>query len=402
MPVQLFILILALLAALGSPLAAQESPGPGPGDDKPYLGGTPRLEDAAKRLEHAVERYAEIQAKFGAQSTPEAATLNDAIQNLIGQARQALANGNTMMVMGMCDMLERRIGELNMLGGKTATERFRSGPGPYGFDSLRLQQDQKIGAEWEIQRVAERLAWVSQRLELSKNPQAAALIEKIRTLIESARRESEAGRFQNVRPMLAQAESLLPELQRLIQENVSSDKGNLSGTGHDPFKDRQPGEQAALAQAWELYRRVYNGAVRLSERPVEASDAKAAALRTRVFDLLEKAKEALATSKAEAAKEYGLKAEGQLTEWHRILSATGNRLSSGAWDRVKAKLERATQIVTASGNEKAAKILEKARDHFERAERSHAEGQAARAEVEMDLALKLAAKAVDIGRSGSR
>lgn len=401
MPVYLFVAILSVLAALGSPLAAQESPGPGSGD-KPYEGGMPKPEDAANRLNHAVERYAEIQAKFGAQTAPEAATLNDAIQSLIAQARQALANGNTMMVMGMCDVLERRIGELNMIGGKSATERFRSGSGSFGIDSARLRQDQKIGADWEIQRVAERLAWVSQRLELSKNPQAAALSEKIRALIESSRRESEAGRFQNVRPLLGQAESLLSELQRLILDNANSDKGNLPGLGHDPFKDRQPAEQAALAQAWELYRRVHNGAVRLSERPVEASDAKAAALRARVFDLLEKAKEALATSKAEVAKEYGLKAEGQLAEWHRILSATGNRLSSGAWERVKAKLERAAQIVSASGNEKAAKILEKARDHFERAERSHSEGQAARAEVEMDLALKLAAKAVDIGRSGSR
>jgi hypothetical protein len=59
-------------------------------------------------------------------------------------------------------------------------------------------------------------------------------------------------------------------------------------------------------------------------------------------------------------------------------------------------------VVGSSGNEKAARILEKAREHFERADRGRAEGRAGVAAVEMDLSLKLAAKAVDIARSGSR
>ena len=73
----------------------------------------------------------------------------------------------------------------------------------------------------------------------------------------------------------------------------------------------------------------------------------------------------------------------------RSISGTGGR-------------RRIDSHTTASKNGKASRILEKGKEHFERARRSHSEGQASRAEVEMDLALKLAAKAVDIARSGPR
>jgi hypothetical protein len=160
-------------------------------------------------------------------------------------------------------------------------------------------------------------------------------------------------------------------------------------------------QQAPLSQAEAIYQRVYNAAQRLGERPVDGEDAKTTALRTRVFDLLEKAKDALATGQPEAAKGYCLKAEGLLTEWHRSL-ASDDKLSPAARDRVKAKLDLAGDIVASAGDEKASRILEKARDHFDRAERSRIDGRAGLAAVEMDLALKLAAKAVDIARARSR
>jgi hypothetical protein len=399
MPFRPILAILALLAAAMPSLAARQDLGRGM-EDKPF--GPPTMENASERLNRAVGRFNEIQEKFGLRSLPEAMPSIEAVQVLIAQARQALAAGNPAVVVNLCDLIERRIVELNLIGNRKAMEHNKSGPGGSGGDTARIWEDLQIGAQFDIGRVAERLDYYSQRLQAGKNPQAADLIKKIADLVEAARKEMAAGRPANVRPILAQAESLLPELQRLIQENLSSEKQNLSGPGRDPFKDQQPGAQAALGQAWEIYRRVYNSAVRLGERPSGPEDAKSAALRARVSDLLEKAKEALATGQAEAAKEYCLKAEGQLAEWHRSLSAAGNRLSPATWERLKAKLERAGEIVSASGNDKAAKILEKGREHFERAQRSHADGQSARAEVEMDLALKLAAKAVDIARSGSR
>jgi len=77
-------------------------------------------------------------------------------------------------------------------------------------------------------------------------------------------------------------------------------------------------------------------------------------------------------------------------------------LTPAAWQRLKAKLDRAAEIVASSGNDKASKILEKGQEHFERAQRNQTDGQSARAEVEMDIALQLAAKAVDIARAGGR
>ena len=158
----------------------------------------------------------------------------------------------------------------------------------------------------------------------------------------------------------------------------------------------------ALGQASEIYRRVQERATRMNEQTKASDDPKAAVACARIQELLDKAKESLSAGQAEAAKEYGLKAEGMLAELHRSVSAGDARLSPAAWQRLKAKLDRAAEIVSASGNDKAAKILEKGQEHLERAQRSHAEGQAQRAEVEMDLALKLAAKAVDIARAGSR
>ena len=406
MPASHILITLALLATTGYANAARQ--GMPAGGDQPYSGlegpGGLTPENISERLQRAVEHLSQLQSKFGPASAPEAAASFDGAQNLIAQVRQALAAGNTMLAASLCDQLEKRISEFNYIGQHQAMERVKSGQGPGGpgFDTSRLRQDQQIGADFDIQRTAERLAYFSQRLETGKNPQAADLLEKIRNLIDAARKENAAGRPLNVRPLLAQAESLLPELQRLIQDNVNSDKQNLSGTGPGSFKVQQPVAQPALGQAWEHYRRVFNNAARLGERPAGPEDARSAALRARVNDLLEKAKDALEKAQAEAAKEYCIKAESQLAEWHRSMATADNKLSPASWDRLKTKMERAGDIVAAAGNEKASRILEKGREHFERAERSHSEGQAARAEVEMDLALKLAAKAVDIARSGRR
>jgi hypothetical protein len=392
--------IFLLSLAVGAARAERQDGGPGPG---PYSGypreypSGPRMEDVTERLNRDVRHLQETESKYGMQTMPEAAAALQSVQTLIAQARQSLEAGNLVLAVGQCAILENRITELDMLGRRKSMDRLRSGEGG-GTDSSRLHQDQQIAAEFGIQRRADRLAYLSRRLESGKNPQASALIDKVRGLLEAARRESAAGRSRNVLLLLYQADPLLNELQSLEQALSEADSHGASGPNREPMKNQ---EQASLSQAEANYQRVYNAAQRLGERPVDGEDPKAAALRTRVFDLLEKAKDALATGQPEAAKGYCLKAEGLLTEWHRSLSSE-DKTSPAARDRVKAKLDLAGDIVAASRDEKAVRILEKARDHFERAERSRADGRAGLAAVEMDLALKLAAKAVDIARSRSR
>jgi hypothetical protein len=396
MRIRTFLLTCSL--ALGAArAAARQDGGPGPiplfGSGGPESGS--RLQDVTERLDRDVQRLQDLQAKYGLQTLPEAAGPLQAVQALIDQARQSLAAGNVPLAASQCAMLENRITELGMLGSRQSMDRFRSGGG--GIDTGRQRQDQQNAAEFGIQRVAEQLANLTQRLESGKTPQAAALIDKVRALLDAARREAAAGRTLNVFPLLTQADLLLNELQRLQQTASETDPRGSGAPTRDPVKD----QQTALTQAEAYYLRVYNAAVRLGERPVAGEDPRIASLRTRVFDLLEKAKDALAIGQAEAAKGYSLKAEGLLTEWHRSLAAD-DKTSPAARDRVKAKLDLAGDIVARSGNEKAARILEKAREHFDRAERSGADGRAGLAAVEMDLSLKLAAKAVDIARSGSR
>jgi hypothetical protein len=389
------LLTICLLAA-GAAMAGRQEGGLPP---YPYYGPGPesglRIQDVTERLDRDVQRL-DFQVAYGVQNIPEAAAPLQAAQNLIAQARQSLAAGNVPLAINQCVMLENRITELGMLAGRKSMERFRSGGG-WGYDTSRQRMDQQTAVNFGIQRSAGRLDYLSSRLESGKNPQAPALIEKARGLLDAARRESAAGRIQNAWQLLSQADPVLNELQRLQQALSGTDTRGTTGPSRDPVKDQQ---QASLIQAQANYQRVYGAAQRLGERPANG-DQKIPALRARVFDLLEKAKEALATGQPEAAKGYCLKAEGVLTEWHRSLAA-GDKLSPGARDRVKAKLDLAADVVGSSGNEKAARILEKAREHFERADRGRAEGRAGVAAVEMDLSLKLAAKAVDIARSGSR
>lgn len=393
-------LLLLSSLTLGGAFASRQDGGPGPSPTF-NLPGEPisglRAEDVTDRLNRDQQHFQETVSKYALQTMPEAAPNLDLVQSLLAQARQSLNAGNLPLAMSQCVMLENRITELDMLGSRKSMDRLRIGEGS-GVDSSRLRQDQQISAEFGIQRRADRLAYLSQRLESGKNPQAATLIDKVRDLLDQARRESAAGRPQNVLPLLYQADPLLNELQRLEQALSETDTHGASGPSRDPVKNQQ---QSSLTQAEANYQRVYNAAQRLGERPVDGEDPKTTALRTRVFDLLEKAKEALTTGQPEAAKGYCLKAESMLTEWHRSL-ASEDKVSPAARDRVKAKLDLAGDIVSASGDEKAVRILEKARDHFERAERSRVDGRAGLAAVEMDLALKLAAKAVDIARARSR
>jgi hypothetical protein len=118
--------------------------------------------------------------------------------------------------------------------------------------------------------------------------------------------------------------------------------------------------------------------------------------------LLEQARAALANAVPSGGSDA---AEALLRHAEKILSesgAAGGRLSSAAFDRMQGKLDRASTLVKDSGSGKAARILEKALEHFAKAERVRGEGQKPRAEAELDITLKLAAKAVDIARAARR
>ena len=289
------------------------------------------------------------------------------------------------------------------MGGEPGSELMDgSGRMPGQRDPQRPMEDMKHGAEIDIQRDEAKLAYFSQLLSVSKNPRAAETLDKVRTLLDKARMEISANRPGAARIPLSQVEPLFSELQRLVQEARSAETQQAQDAARDAYKDQQSGSHSGVSQATEILRRVQERATRAKEQASSADNPKAAAANARIQELLDKSKEALGSGQTEAAKGYALKAEGLLAELLRSAKAGDARLSPASWQRLQAKLDRAAEIVTASRSDKAARILEKGKEHFDRAQRSHAEGQASRAEVEMDLALKLAAKAVDIARSGPR
>ncbi|MDB5049372.1 MAG: hypothetical protein JWO30_2443 [Fibrobacteres bacterium] len=368
-------------------------------DDHGPSGGTLSAETSKQRLDQVTENFSRLQSMPAMQNSPEAASQFWNIQDLITKARESLAAGNNQAVMTFCQQIDLRIGEIyTKEKPRIRSDVGSSGPGS-GGDSSRIREDLKTRAESDIERVG----LLSQRLGAGKNPCASEVLGKSLLLLENAKQGIASDRLAASREFLTQAEALMPELQRLVQESANSEKQGSSAPSHGSCNDQQPSAQASLAQASETYHRLLERYTRLTEQSTGSEDPKSASMKTRVQELLDKAKEALATGQPEAAKEYCLKAEGLLPDLRRTVSATGgDRLTPAAWQRLKAKLDRATEIVSSSGNDKAARILEKGQEHFERAERNHADGQAARAEVEMDIALKLAAKAVDIARAGGR
>ncbi|MEO7777468.1 MAG: hypothetical protein ABIY63_08050 [Fibrobacteria bacterium] len=300
-------------------------------------------------------------------------------------------------------------------GSPTGQDPYGQGQEPYGQplppkewppphnDYPMSPADSARIASQRVERASERLNNFTQRLGAGKNPCAALLLVKIKSLLDKARLEISAGRPDLANMYLFQAQALTPELQRLTMESANSEKPGTFAFNHGSCDDQQPSTQASLAQASETYHRLVERYTRLTEQSKGSDDAKSSTVKAGVQGLLDQAKEALTTGQPEAAKEFCKRAEALLPDLRKSVSRSGNeRLTPAAWQRLKAKLDRASEIVGSSGNDKAAKILEKGKEHLERAERDQADGQAARAEVEMDIALKLAAKAVDIARSPGR
>lgn len=405
--------ILLLAAALGMAAAGgarRQAPshdepfmpdGPGPGFVEGQ-GGMVGPEVTPQRLARIEGKWTQLQYRFTVQNSQQTAYLARSIQDQLAKAHEFLAAGNYPAADMACNIIDGHIGNLIGILNNNAWTQYQGGPRGTGGDPQRNMEDMRNGAQIDLQRDDGKLAYFSQLLSVSKDPRAAETLDKVRALLDRARTELSADHPMTARQLLYQVEPLFFELQRLVQEARSAETQQAQDAARDAYKDQQAGSRTGMGQATEIFRRVQERATRAKEQVRSADNPKAAAANARIQELLDKAKEALGAGQAEAAKGYALKAEGMLAELQRSADAGDARLSPAAWQRLQAKLDRAAQIVASSRSDKAARILEKGKEHFERAQRSQAEGQATRAEVEMDLALKLAAKAVDIARSGPR
>jgi hypothetical protein len=403
-PKSLPLLLLAASLAFSRPGSQGPSGMDLGGGDRPMMGegGEKLAEEARQRLQRSQQNASEIQSKFQLQGVQEAAPLLKTLQSLISQAQDELATGNFQSVSNLCDMIDKQVAVLHNLGTRRLLDQKTSGGNP-GSDPSALLEQQKATADWDLQQTSDRFELLARRLQESKSPNASTLIEKVKLLLDQAKRELSDNHPLSVPPLLRQAEGFFPELARLGEQTTDLDKHGLSGSFQDSYKNQQPAALAALAQATEIYNRVHDRMVRLGDQTKFRDDSKSTALLIRVVELMDKCRDALATGQGEAAKELGLKAEALLTEWHQSREKGGAdpaRISGTALERLKLKLNKATEIVAAARNDKASRILEKGMEHFDRAERDQAEGQASRAQVEMDISLKLAAKAVDIARAG--
>lgn len=369
---------------------------------------------AAQALMHAEEKARNIQIKFQLQTSKEAEPVLTALENELAKAREAMAARNFPVVLAICAQTETQIALLYNLGSRTFRDRSEPAVTNTDSDPKRILEQNRARAEWDMQRAMEHINLTTQFLQESKSPEAIALIEKCRSILDAVKLAISQEHFEQVRPLLEQIESLRLEISQLTPHSGRFDNHGVPGTNSDGYKSPQAKNNLDLASAMEIYNRVHDRVVRLTDQTQSKEDEKSAALFNQIVDMVEKCREALNNGQVEAAKVLGLKAEAMLTEWHRGHEGSSSPVGQGglsnhsqnetasALDRLKLKFERAGQIVAQAKNEKASNILEKGLEHLERAQTSQGEGQAARAKVEMDIALKLAAKAVDIARSSQK
>ena len=209
----------------------------------------------------------------------------------------------------------------------------------------------------------------------SNDERTRQLLAKVQELLDKCKESLAARKAEAAKELCLKAEAMLPELHQAI-----------AGSGKPAVDPARARIEERIQRAADLARR----------RQAEGGDADRLAM---AGSLLEQARTAAAAGKLESAEDLTRHAEQIVAEPG---PAAGGRLSSSAFDRLQGKLDRAGAIVKGSGSEKASRILEKSLEHFGKAERFRSEGQKARAEAEMDIALKLAAKAVDIARAAGR
>lgn len=271
-------------------------------------------------------------------------------------------------------------------------------------DSANLLEIIRSKNQFDYQITKEHFERLAQVLQDRKTQNAEPLIERGRGLLDQAHQLLSSEKAVPIRPILDQVQGVILEMNRLVENGAVLENHSIPGSGQEPHLSTQPAQKSALIQATEMYNRVHDRVSRLSDQKETKLDPRSTAVFNRILDMQDRCREALANGQADAAKDLALKSDALISEWHRGSASVGiansGAQNSSELERLKVKINRATEIVASSKNEKASRILEKGLEHFERATTAQRESQDARAKIEMDIALKLAAKAVDIARSG--
>lgn len=379
-------LLLAFALVLG-PAAAGLAASPGgdepfhyPGvDDRPggpgdFTGDSLRIRDQANRTCGSLTNRLNFMAsRLESAQNPRAFQVAEEIRSLLAQAQSLINAGRPHDAYPIFARAEGLFAELGRLQFEVTN------PDP---DRPAISQNALMEASALHQRLQDHLFRLRDRPG-ADSEKARSLQTKVQELLDKCKEYLAAGKASAAKDLALKAEALLAELHL-----AAAGGGSGAGMGMDPSRRR-------------LEDRMQRASDLLVRRQADGGDATRLA---QASSLLDQARTALTkasgaqSGSADAAESFLRHAEKILAE----AGAAGGRLSSAAFDRMRGKLERASSLVKASGSEKSARILEKALDHFGKAERYRGEGQKPRAEAELDIALKLAAKAVDIARAAGR
>lgn len=345
-------------------------PGPGPYPPPPgYVVDTTRMmrDKAMWTYWQQVNRLGFMTSRLEAGKNPRASQVADEIRNLLAQAKAQIDEERYQEAIGILNMSYGLFSELSRL----TMEVIMPDPNRPATSQNALMEAAAMHARLQdhLYRLRDRPGFAT------ADEKARQLQSKVQELLDKCKESLAAGKADAAKELCLKAEALLAELHQAI--------AGAATPSADPAKARL---EERVQRASELVRRIQS----------EGGDADRLAM---AGSLLEQARAALSAGNLESAEALARHAEKILAE--RGIAA-GGRLSSSAFDRLQGKLDRAMALVKESGNEKASRILEKGLEHFGKAERLRSEGQKARAEAEMDIALKLAAKAVDIARTAGR
>lgn len=343
--------------------------GPGPGG----IIDSSRMREDAERFHRAVsDRVEMLRSRLQGSTNPNIATWIDQARELLSRARGELDAGRPHVALQIIRQADYYCG---MLGQIPTDSQWGKPPGGTQLGgSPESQKDYHIAFD-RHKKNQDHLLQLRDRLSGAGDERLVGLMQKSQELLDKCKESLAAGRPDAAMELIAKAEMMIAEIHREAGRRPVSQEGSRRRLADRIHRDLEL-----------LARRKSEGA---------AADRIAAAA-----NLLEQAQSSHRSGNAEAAEKALAQAEKVLAQADP--SQRGSKLSVSSFDRLQGKLEKARAIVQASRDEKASRILEKGLEHFAKAERYRSEGQKARAEAEVDIALKLAAKAVDIARSSGR
>jgi hypothetical protein len=344
----------------------------------------PFLDRARNHHGHLANQLSMVTSRMQPGGNPRLFDLADRIRALLAAAKSAIDMRRPEQAFPPLHQAEILFAELRTL----ESQKHDAGTNPGGMPKPDPYRDGRHSATTQnaladaqslLRRVEDHLLRFRDRTASSSGDERIANLQaRIQDLLDKSREALAAGKAESARELSLKAEALLAELHLAA--------GGRGAGGKDP----------SLRRLGDRLQRLSD---QLRRRRAEGGDSDKGERLSAAASLIEQAREALTAGKADAA-------EGLMKQAERLVADSGGpgggRLSAVSMERLRAKLEKAGSLVSSSGSEKASRIMEKGMEHFAKAERYRGEGQAARAEVEMDIALKLAAKAVDIARAARR